>query len=400
MSGNGDRRRQIPNDPIPSPELTHEEILRYSRHLLMPEVGLDGQKKLKAASVLVIGTGGLGSPVSMYLAAAGVGRIGLVDYDVVDFTNLQRQIVHGSSRLGDRKVLSARDRLLDLNPAVQVDVYDEPFTSENARRIAEPYQILVDGTDNFPTRYLVNDLAVLTHKPNVYGSIFRFEGQLSVFWADHGPCYRCLFPEPPPPGLVPSCAEGGVFGVLPGTIGTLQATETLKLILGTGTPLMGTLLLYDALAMSFETVRLRKNPTCKVCSAQPEVTDLIDYEAFCGVPGHDREEDRLSREWEIEPVELAERLARGERIKLVDVREPHELEISHLEGAQLIPLGSLAARMHELDSADDIVLFCKMGSRSARAVELLAGAGFRKQKNLRGGINAWARDVDPTLPVY
>jgi adenylyltransferase/sulfurtransferase len=381
-------------------ELTHPEILRYSRHLLMPEVGLEGQKRLKAASVLLIGTGGLGSPAGMYLAAAGVGRIGLVDYDVVDYTNLQRQIVHGTSGLGQRKVLSARDRLLDINPAIRVDVYDEPFTSENAFRIAEPYQIIVDGTDNFPTRYLVNDLCVLTGKPNVYGSIFRFEGQLSVFWAEKGPCYRCLFPEPPPPGMVPSCAEGGVFGVLPGTIGTLQATEALKLLLGIGEPLIGKLLLFDALRMSFEELRLKKNPHCRICSDQPEVTELIDYEAFCGVPGHDRGEGRLAGEWEIGPEELAERMQQGVRLRLIDVREPHELEISRIEGAELIPLGSLAAHLHELDSAEEIVLFCKSGSRSARAVELLAGAGFRKQRHLRGGINAWAQTVDPSLPVY
>lgn len=381
-------------------DLSHEEILRYSRHLLMPEVGLEGQKKLKAASVLVIGTGGLGSPVAMYLAAAGVGRIGLVDYDVVDFTNLQRQIIHGTSRLGDRKVLSARDRLLDINPDIQVDIYDEPFTSENAFRIAEPYDLIIDGTDNFPTRYLVNDVCVLTGKPNVYGSIFRFEGQVSVFWAEEGPCYRCLFPEPPPPGLVPSCAEGGVFGVLPGTIGTLQATEAIKLILGIGRPLIGELLLYDALSMTFERVRLKKNPRCRICSENPEITELIDYEEFCGVPGHDRDETRLAEEWEISPRELAERLQRGERIRLIDVREPHELQISRIEGAELIPLGELAARMHELDSAEEIVLFCKTGGRSARALELLRGAGFRKVKNLRGGINAWAREVDPKLPVY
>src|SRR3990172_8870107 len=380
-------------------ELTHPEILRHSRHLLMPEVGLEGQKRLKAASVLLIGTGGLGSPAGMYLAAAGVGRIGLVDYDVVDYTNLQRQIVHGTSGLGQRKVLSARDRLLDLNPAIRVEVYDEPFTSENAFRIAEPYQLIVDGTDNFPTRYLVNDLCVLTGKPNVYGSIFRFEGQLSVFWAEKGPCYRCLFPEPPPPGMVPSCAEGGVFGVLPGTIGTLQATEALKLLLGIGEPLVGKLLLFDALRMSFEELRLKKNPRCRVCSEQPEVTELIDYEAFCGVPGHDRGVGRLASEWEIEPEELAERL-QGGRLRLIDVREPHELEISRIEGAELMPLGSLAAHLHELDSAEEIVLFCKSGSRSARAVELLAGAGFRKQRHLRGGINAWAQTVDPSLPVY
>ncbi len=381
-------------------ELSHEEILRYSRHLLMPEVGLEGQKRLKAASVLIIGTGGLGSPVAMYLAAAGVGRLGLVDYDTVDFTNLQRQIIHGTSTLGERKVKSARDRLLDLNPEIQVDVYDEPFTSENAARIAEPYQLIIDGTDNFPTRYLVNDLCVLTGKPNVYGSIFRFEGQVSVFWAAHGPCYRCLFPEPPPPGLVPSCAEGGVFGVLPGTIGSLQATEALKLILGIGQPLIGKLLLYDALESSFELLQLKKNPRCKVCGPQPEVTELIDYEAFCGVPGHDRGADILAPEFEIEPRELAERLQRGEKLRLIDVREPHELEISRIEGAELIPLGSLAAHLHELDSAEEIVLFCKSGTRSARALELLMGAGFRKVKNLRGGINAWAEQVDPSLPRY
>ncbi|HET7012230.1 MAG TPA: molybdopterin-synthase adenylyltransferase MoeB, partial [Anaerolineales bacterium] len=386
--------------PTNGQPLSHDEILRYSRHLLMPEVGLEGQQRLKASSVLIIGTGGLGSPAAMYLAAAGVGRIGLVDYDTVDFTNLQRQIIHGTETLGERKVLSAQRRLQDINPDIRVKVYDEPFTSENARRIAEDYELILDGTDNFPTRYLVNDLCVLTHKPNVYGSIFRFEGQVSVFWADRGPCYRCLFPEPPPPGMVPSCAEGGVFGVLPGTIGTIQASEALKILLGIGEPLIGTLLLYDALEMTFDRVRLKKNPTCKVCSSQPEVTDLIDYEAFCGVPSHDRQEDRLAREWEIDPSELARRLKAGEKIRLIDVREPHELQISRLEGAELFPLGSLASRLHELDSADEMVLFCSMGSRSARAVELLAGAGFRKIKNLRGGINAWARQVDPTLPVY
>ena len=381
-------------------DLSHQEILRYSRHLLMPEVGLEGQKKLKAASVLVIGTGGLGSPVAMYLAAAGVGRIGLVDYDVVDFTNLQRQVIHGTSTLGERKVESARRRLLDINPEVQVDVYDEPFTSENAFRVVEPYDVVIDGTDNFPTRYLVNDVCVMTGKPNVYGSIFRFEGQVSVFFAEEGPCYRCLFPEPPPPGLVPSCAEGGVFGVLPGTIGTLQATEALKLILGIGEPQIGQLMLYDALGMSFDLVHLKKNPDCKVCSDHPEVTELIDYEAFCGVPSHDHEEGRLDTQWEISARELAERIKQGDPIRLIDVREPHELQISHIEGAELIPLGSLAGEMHRLDSAQEIVLFCKSGGRSARALELLAGAGFRKLKNLRGGINEWAREVDPSQPLY
>ena len=294
--------------------LSHEEILRYSRHLLMPEVGLEGQQKLKESSVLVVGTGGLGSPVLMYLAAAGVGRIGIVDYDVVDFTNLQRQIIHGSSTIGERKLVSARDRLHDINPGVQLDLYDEPFTSENAMRISEPYDLIIDCTDNFPTRYLVNDVCVLTHKANVYGSIFRFEGKLSVFWAEKGPCYRCLFPEPPPPGLVPSCAEGGVFGVLPGTIGTLQATEALKILLGIGEPLIGKLLLYDALEMSFTELRLKKNPNCKICSDSPEITELIDYEAFCGVPGHDREEDRLAKEWEIEPLQVHDQMSRGEDV--------------------------------------------------------------------------------------
>jgi adenylyltransferase/sulfurtransferase len=382
------------------PSLSHEEILRYSRHLLIPEVGLEGQRKLLAASVLVIGTGGLGSPVALYLAAAGVGRIGLVDYDVVDYSNLQRQVIHGMSSLDELKVESARRRMLDINPDIQVDVYNEPFTSENAMRIAEPYDIIIDGTDNFPTRYLTNDLCVLTGKPNVYGSIFRFEGQVSVFYAKEGPCYRCLFPEPPPPGLVPSCAEGGVLGVLPGTIGTLQATEALKLILGIGQPMIGKLMLYNALDMSFDFVRLRKNPNCKVCGPNPEVTRLIDYEAFCGVPSHDHEEGTVGGGWDISARELAERLKEGNHLRLIDVREPHELEISRLEDAMLIPLGQLAGRMSELDSAEEIVLFCKSGTRSARALELLASAGFRKMKNLKGGINAWAREVDPSLPIY
>ena len=382
------------------PTLSREEILRYSRHLLIPEVGLEGQRKLKAASILLIGTGGLGSPAALYLAAAGIGRIGLVDYDVVDFSNLQRQVIHGAGRIGKLKVESARDRMLDLNPGIQVDVYNEPFTSENAMRIAQDYDILIDGTDNFPTRYLTNDVCVLLGKPNIYGSIFRFEGQASVFDARRGPCYRCLFPEPPPPGLVPSCAEGGVLGVLPGTIGTIQATEALKLILGIGEPLIGRLLLYNALDMSVEYVKLRKNPKCKVCGENPTVTELIDYEAFCGVPGHDHEEGTVGGGWDITAPELAERMKRGNHLRLIDVREPHELEISRLEGAQLIPLGQLAARLSELDSSEEMVVFCKAGTRSARALELLASAGFRKVKNLKGGINAWAREVDPSLPVY
>ncbi len=382
------------------PELTHAEIMRYSRHLLIPDVGLEGQRKLKAASILIIGTGGLGSPVALYLAAAGVGKIGLVDYDVVDESNLQRQVIHGTSRLGQLKVESARDRILDLNPEVNVEVNNEPFTSENAMRIAAGYDILVDGTDNFPTRYLVNDVSVMLGKPNVYGSIFRFEGQVSVFDARVGPCYRCLFPEPPPPGLVPSCAEGGVLGVLPGTIGTLQATEAIKLILGIGRPLIGRLLLYDALDSSFQFVNLRKNPKCKVCSPTPEVTELIDYEAFCGMPGHDHDLGSAGMEWDITPQELAAKLKRGEPVRLIDVREPVELEVSKLPGAELIPLGQLAANLSKLDSAQDIVLFCRSGSRSTRALELLVSAGFRKARNLKGGINAWAREVDPTLPVY
>jgi adenylyltransferase/sulfurtransferase len=382
------------------PNLSHEEILRYSRHLLIPEVGLEGQRKLKAASILVIGTGGLGSPVSLYLAAAGVGHIGLVDYDVVDASNLQRQVIHGTASVGELKVESARRRMLDLNPGIEVEIYNEPFTSENAMRIAAGYDVIIDGTDNFPTRYLSNDVCVLLGKPNVYGSIFRFEGQASVFDARRGPCYRCLFPEPPPPGMVPSCAEGGVLGVLPGTIGTIQATEALKLVLGIGEPLIGRLLLYNALDMSFDFVNLKKNPKCKVCSPNPEITHLIDYEAFCGVPGHDHEEGSAGKEWDISATELAQKLRSGERLRLIDVREPHELEISQIPGAQLIPLGQLAAHLSELDSAEEIVLFCKAGTRSARALEVLLSAGFRKVKNLKGGINAWAREVDPSLPIY
>ncbi len=382
------------------PELSHEEILRYSRHLLIPEVGLDGQRKLKSASVLVIGTGGLGSPVALYLAAAGVGRIGLVDYDAVEASNLQRQVVHGTAALGRRKVESARARLLDLNPHIQVDIFDEPFVSANAMRIAEPFQVIVDGSDNFPTRYLTNDLCVLTGKPNVYGAVFRFDGQASVFDARRGPCYRCLFPEPPPPGVVPSCADAGVLGVLPGTIGLIQATETIKLLLGVGEPLIGRLLLYNALDMTFETVALKKNQRCKVCGENPEVTALIDYEEFCGVPGMFHDEGSAAAEWDLEPAALAERLQRGDRLLLLDVREPHELQISRLEGALNIPLGELAARFAELDSAQEIVIFCKRGSRSRRALDLLLSAGFRKVKHLRGGINAWAREVDKTLPIY
>jgi sulfur-carrier protein adenylyltransferase/sulfurtransferase len=315
------------------PELSQEEVLRYSRHLLIPEVGLNGQRKLKAASVLIVGSGGLGSPVALYLAAAGIGRIGLVDYDVVDSSNLQRQIIHGTDRIGKLKVESARQRILDLNPFIQVDIYNEVFESQNAEQIAAPYEILVDGTDNFPTRYLLNDLAVLTGKPFVYGSIFRFEGQVSVFDARSGPCYRCLFPEPPPPGSVPSCAEGGVFGVLPGTIGTIQATEVIKLILGIGEPLIGKLLLYDALDGSTQVVRLKKNPACKVCGNQPEIIQLIDYEAFCGVPTRNLPEDSPGEKLEITPPELKYMLEHRQAVTLIDVRDPVEQQVSCLPGA-------------------------------------------------------------------
>jgi molybdopterin/thiamine biosynthesis adenylyltransferase/rhodanese-related sulfurtransferase len=381
-------------------ELTHEEILRYSRHLLIPEVGLAGQQKLKASSALIIGTGGLGSPVALYLAAAGVGRIGLVDYDVVDTTNLQRQVIHGTSTVGKLKVESARSRLLDLNPLIQVDAYNEPFTSANAMRIAKDYDVLIDGTDNFPTRYLTNDVCVFLGKPNVYGSIYRFDGQASVFYAKEGPCYRCLFPEPPPPGLVPSCAEGGVLGILPATIGSIQASEALKLLLGIGEPLIGKLLLYNALDMSFDFVTLKKNPKCRVCGPNADVTELIDYEDFCGVPGHDHEEGSAGDDWDISALDLKSRLARNVELLLLDVREPHELAISALRGATNIPLGELAARLSELDSAREMIVFCKAGTRSKRALELLVSAGFRKVKNLKGGINAWAREVDTRLPVY
>jgi adenylyltransferase/sulfurtransferase len=382
------------------PDLSREEILRYSRHLLIPEVGLQGQIRLKSSSALIVGTGGLGSPVALYLAAAGVGHIGLVDYDMVDESNLQRQVIHGTGMVGRLKVESARARLLDLNPDIQVEGFNEPFTSANAMRIAEPFDIIIDGTDNFPTRYLVNDLCVLTGKPDVYGAIYRFEGQASVFYAREGPCYRCLFPEPPPPGLVPSCADAGVLGILPGTIGTIQATEVIKFLLGIGSSLSGRLLLYNALDMSFDYVKLKKNPGCKVCGPHPEITALVDYFEFCGVPGLDHTEGPADAKWNITALHLSKRLKRGDKIRLIDVREPHELDISHIAGAENLPLGLLAARLGELDSAQEIVLFCKSGTRSARALELLMSAGFQKVKNLRGGINAWASDVDRSMPLY
>ncbi|MCA9866405.1 MAG: molybdopterin-synthase adenylyltransferase MoeB [Anaerolineales bacterium] len=384
--------------------LTHQEIKRYSRHLIMPEVGMTGQKKLKAASVLLIGAGGLGSPLAMYLAAAGVGRLGLVDYDTVDYSNLHRQIIHGTKDVGRLKLESARDRIVDINPHVQVDTYEVPLTSANALELFAPYDIIIDGTDNFPTRYLTNDACVLLGKPNVYGSIFRFEGQASVFYAKEGPCYRCLFPEPPPPGLVPSCAEGGVLGVLPGTIGAIQATEAIKLILGVGEPLIGRLLLYDATTMSFDEVRLRKNPNCPICGEQPTITELIDYEQFCGMPAHDHSAYATQANGvpSITPLELKRRLDAGDDLIILDVREPHEWEISNLEGlgAVLIPKGQILEHLNELDTAREMVVQCKTGGRSADVIWELQRHGFKKLLNLDGGINRWAQEVDSRLPVY
>lgn len=373
----------------------------------MPEVGVEGQKKLKAASVLLIGAGGLGSPLAMYLAAAGIGRIGLIDYDVVDYTNLQRQVIHGTKDVGRPKLESAKARILDINPHVWVDTYEVPLTSANALELFAPYDIIIDGTDNFPTRYLTNDACVLLGKPNVYGSIFRFEGQASVFYAEEGPCYRCLFPEPPPPGLVPSCAEGGVLGVLPGTIGAIQTTEAIKLILGTGEPLIGRLLLYDALNMSFDEVRLRKNPNCPICGNNPTITELIDYEEFCGMPAHDRSlyasaTNGSGNVLAITPEELKQRLDAGEDLFILDVREPHEWDISNLQGlgAVLIPKGKVLERMGELDTAREMIVHCRTGARSADVIRELQKHGFRKMYNLEGGINRWAEEVDTSLPTY
>jgi sulfur-carrier protein adenylyltransferase/sulfurtransferase len=378
--------------------LSKEEILRYSRHLIMPEVGMEGQLKLKAAKVLCIGTGGLGAPLGLYLAAAGVGRIGLVDFDSVDFTNLQRQVLFGTSDVGRPKITAAADRLRNLNPEIQIDAYETQLTSENALDLFKDYDIIVDGTDNFPTRYLVNDACVLLGKPNVYGSIFRFEGQITVFGYPEGPCYRCLYPEPPPPGLVPSCAEGGVLGVLPGIVGTIQAAETLKLIIGKGQPLVGRLLLFDALAMKFRELKLRKNPECPVCGKNPTVTKLIDYVEFCGIRGEEAP-STVTNIPEMTPRELKARLDKGDDLYILDVREPHEFQICHLNG-NLIPLGELPRRVHELDSSREIVAHCRSGKRSADAVEFLQKAGFRKIWNLKGGILAWSDEVDPSVPKY
>lgn len=390
-------------------QLSHEEVQRYSRHLIMPEVGMAGQKKLKAASILLIGAGGLGSPLAMYLAAAGIGRLGLVDYDVVDYTNLQRQIIHGTKDVGKPKLESAKARINDINPHVQVDTYEVPLTSANALEIFEPYDIIIDGTDNFPTRYLTNDACVLLGKPNVYGSIFRFEGQASVFFAKEGPCYRCLFPSPPPPGLVPSCAEGGVLGILPGTIGAIQATEAIKLILGAGDSLVGRLLLYDALTMNVDYVKLRKNPNCPICGESPTITELIDYEAFCGMPAHDHSEFSVveaeghdAEVRQMSPQVLQERLEAGDELVILDVREPHEWEISNLAhiGGFLIPKGNVLEQMGQLDTASEMVVHCRSGARSADVIRELQQHGFKKLWNLDGGINRWAKEVEPTIPTY
>ncbi|MBM2845756.1 MAG: UBA/THIF-type binding fold [Bacteroidetes bacterium] len=378
--------------------LSQEEFRRYGRHLIMPEIGLDGQKKLKAASALLIGAGGLGSPAALYLAAAGVGRIGVVDSDVIDESNLQRQIIHSTGDIGRPKIESAKERIAGVNPHVQVETHHMQLTSDNALDVIRDYDVVVDGTDNFPTRYLVNDVCVLLKKPNVYGSIFRFEGQASVFYAEKGPCYRCLYSEPPPPGLVPSCAEGGVLGVLPGIVGTIQATEAIKLIIGIGEPLLGRLLLFDALAMRFRELKLRRNPDCPICGEHPTIDHLIDYEAFCGIAPQ-QSKGKSEREFEITVEDLKGKLDRGDEVLVLDVREPHEYQIVNIKGT-LIPLNDLPERVNELDSAQEIVVHCHHGPRSTRAVEFLLQVGFTKVRNLVGGIDAWAARIEPTLPRY
>ncbi|HZU30662.1 MAG TPA: molybdopterin-synthase adenylyltransferase MoeB [Candidatus Angelobacter sp.] len=383
--------------PHELPSLNNEEVLRYSRHLIMPEVGMEGQQKLKAARVLCIGTGGLGSPLALYLSAAGVGTIGLVDFDVVDFTNLQRQVIHFTSDVGKPKLTSAKEKITAINPFVNVKTFETRLTSANALELFADFDIIIDGTDNFPTRFLVNDACVMTGKPNVYGSIFRFEGQASVFAAKDGPCYRCLYPEPPPPGLVPSCAEGGVLGILPGLVGLIQATEAIKLILGSGQPLIGRLLLIDAMGMKFRELKLRKNPDCVVCGTNPTVTKLIDYEEFCGLRGQEKPVNTGVPEISVE--ELKQRLDAKEDFVLLDVREPHEYNICNLNGV-LIPLNDLPRRVNELDPNKEMVVHCRSGARSARAVGFLRQAGFTKAKNLAGGILAWADRIDPKVPKY
>ena len=379
--------------------LAPAELLRYSRHLILPDVGVPGQEKLKAARVLLIGAGGLGSPAALYLAAAGVGTLGIVDFDNVDVTNLQRQILHGTKDVGRPKLQSARERIADVNPHVRLETYETALTSKNALDIFSGYDIVVDGTDNFATRYLVNDACTLLGKPNVYGSVFRFEGQVSVFDARTGPCYRCLFPEPPPPGLVPSCAEGGVLGVLPGLVGTIQATEAIKLILGVGEPLAGRLLLVDSLGMQFRTVTVRKDPACPACGTR-EIRELIDYEQFCGVRAAEAEPRAVAGFVEITPRELTARLSRGEQLQLIDVREQFEWDIAHIDGAQLVPLATLPEVVDTLDRDREVVVYCKGGSRSRAAASHLADAGFPRVTNLTGGILRWQAEVDPTLPRY
>jgi len=381
-------------------ELSNEEILRYSRHLILPEVNLDGQKKLRAAKVLCIGTGGLGSPLALYLAAAGVGTIGLVDFDNVDLTNLQRQIVHGTKDVGRPKIVSAQETISDINPHVNLVTYEEMFTSENALEIAKDYDIIIDGTDNFPTRYLTNDVCVLLGKPNVYGSIFRFEGQASVFWAEHGPCYRCLYPEPPPPGMVPSCAEGGVLGVLPGIVGCIQAAEAIKLILGVGNPLIGRLLTFNALKMQFRELRLRRDPECPICGENRTITELIDYEQFCGIRGEEAPAEEVGLNEEITVLELKARMDAGEKPLVIDVREPYEYAIARIPGTKLIPLGQIEERSGELDPESEIILQCRSGKRSADALNRLKAKGFKNLKNLVGGVLAWSDEVDPSVPKY
>ncbi|HSS20882.1 MAG TPA: molybdopterin-synthase adenylyltransferase MoeB [Pyrinomonadaceae bacterium] len=379
--------------------MSNEEIARYSRHLIMPEVGMAGQQKLKAASVLMIGTGGLGAPVGMYLAAAGIGRLGIVDFDVVEASNLQRQIIHGTADIGRPKIASARDRLRDINPHIEIETHETRLTSQNALPLFSNYDLVVDGTDNFPTRYLVNDACVLTGKPNVYGSIFRFEGHASVFWATKGACYRCLYPEPPPPGLVPSCAEGGVLGVLPGIVGAIQAAETIKLVLGAKDTLINRLLVFDAWQMKFRDFKLRKDPNCPVCGENPTVKELIDYEEFCGLRAQPQAEpDALE---EVTATELKRRLDDGQNVQVIDVREPFEYEIARIPETKLIPLNQVVARMNEIDPSRDTVVHCKAGVRSAKAIASLKRAGFPgKLINLKGGITAWSDEVDPSVAKY
>ncbi len=380
-------------------ELSNEQINRYSRHLLLPEVGIEGQKRICSASVLCIGAGGLGAPLALYLAAAGIGRLGILDFDVVERSNLQRQIIHGEEWLGKPKTESARARLRSINPEVEVVLHDTRLTSKNAMEIVKDYAVVVDGTDNFPTRYLVNDVCVLLGIPNVYGSIFRFEGQASVFDATKGPCYRCLYPEPPPPGEVPSCAEGGVLGILPGIIGTIQATETLKILLGKGRTLIGRLLTFNAMDMRFRELRLQKSPDCPICGENPTIKGLVDYEEFCGIS---RGEETISQKAEIEITvkEANELLKRKSAIQLIDVREPKEFEICHIEGATLIPLDELKGSLNRFDLTDEIITYCHHGVRSIKAARFLREMGFSKTKSMKGGVDAWTREIDKKLPRY